>query len=56
MQKLTKRQITLAVLGYARRHGYYARTVRTMTMLYQGAVAEYRRDCVKVAWERKGGI
>ena len=38
---LTKGQVTSAVQNYARRHGYYVRTVRTISELRRAAVAEY---------------
>jgi hypothetical protein len=42
-RKLTSRELTEAVQGFARRHGYYARTVRTMTSLMLAAIAEWRQ-------------
>ena len=39
--KLTKKQLTQAIRAYARRHGFYARTVRTCTSLRYAAVKEY---------------
>lgn len=38
---LNRKEFTAAVQAYARRHGYYAATVRTMTALRLAAVAEY---------------
>jgi hypothetical protein len=43
MNKLTKSELTKAVRQYARRHGYYARTVRNMTSLRRAAILEYQR-------------
>ena len=40
--KLTKKQLTQAVNRYARKHGYYARTVRTVSSLRYAAIQEYR--------------
>jgi len=42
MKKLTKKEITKAIARYARRHGYYARTVREVDSLWKAAIAEYR--------------
>ncbi len=39
--KLTKSQMTQAIQQYARRHGYYARTVRAVTVLWLAAIREY---------------
>jgi hypothetical protein len=39
---LTKSQVTAAVQRYARRHGYYATTVRTVTVLFRAAMEEAR--------------
>jgi len=36
----TRSQVTAAVSRYARRHGYYARTVRDVTSLFREAMAE----------------
>lgn len=40
--KLTSKQLTQAIQRYARRHGFYARTVRTMTSLRLAAIAEWK--------------
>ncbi len=40
--KLTSKQLTEACQLYARRHGYYTRTVRTMTSLMLAAIKEWR--------------
>ncbi len=40
--KLTRRELTRAIARYARRHGYYARTVRACTALLLAAIAEWR--------------
>lgn len=45
--KLSKKQRTEAFQQYARKHGYYTRTVRHMTSLKQLAIQEYT--------ERKAG-
>ena len=42
MTKLTKKQLSQAVQKYARKHGWYARTVRTVTALRYAAIAEYQ--------------
>lgn len=42
MTKLTKTEMTQAVRRYARRHGHYVRTVRTMSVLRMAAIAEFR--------------
>lgn len=39
---LTKKELTAACQRYARRHGYYTRTVRGMTVLLLAAIAEWR--------------
>jgi hypothetical protein len=39
---LTKSQVTAAVTHYAQRHGYYARTVRTVTTLFRAAMNEWK--------------
>ena len=43
MKRLTKSELTVAVQRYARRHGYYARTVRTVSSLFYAAIVEWRR-------------
>ena len=40
--KLTRKELTQAVQRYARKHGFYARTVRGMTVLRLAAIAEWR--------------
>jgi hypothetical protein len=40
--KLTKKELTQAVQASARKHGYYASTVRTCTRLLLRAIEEYR--------------
>lgn len=40
--KLTRSELTAAVTAYARKHGYYVRTVRSMTSLKREAVAVYK--------------
>jgi len=45
---MTKAQVTAAVTSFARRHGYYVRTVRTMTALKMAAIQEYRRGTSQV--------
>ena len=39
--KLTSKELTKAIASYARRHGYYARTVRGMTSLRLAAISEW---------------
>ena len=43
MAKLTKSEMAKALARYARRHGYYARTVRTCSALRYAAIAEWRQ-------------
>lgn len=38
---LTRSEVTDAVRRYARKYGYYARTVRSMTSLRNAAMKEY---------------
>lgn len=42
MRKLTKKEITRAIQRYARRHDFYARTVREVSSLFYAALAEWR--------------
>ncbi len=44
MDKLTKSQLTEAIRKFARKHGHYASTVRTMSDLFYRAIAEYRNE------------
>jgi hypothetical protein len=37
----SKSEVTKAVTRYARKHGFYTRTVRTMTDLKRAAMKEY---------------
>ena len=37
---MTRKQLTKAIQQYARRHGYYARTVRAVTALRIAAIRE----------------
>lgn len=39
--KLTAKQRTVAIRRYARKHGYYARTVRAVRVLFLAALREY---------------
>lgn len=39
--KLTRKEVTAAVKRYARKHGFYHRTVRTVTSLRRSAIAEW---------------
>lgn len=41
-RKLTSKELTAAIKMYARRNGYYARTVRIVTVLFNAAIAEYK--------------
>lgn len=41
LRRLTKRELTKAVAAYCRKHGHFARTVRTMTVLRYAAVREF---------------
>lgn len=40
--KLTRKELTKAIACYARKHGYYASTVRTVTVLFNAAIQEHR--------------
>jgi len=40
--KLSRSDLTKAVQRYARKHGYYARTVRSMTRLRLAAILEWQ--------------
>lgn len=40
--KLSKTELTKAIARFARKHGYYARTVRNMTSLRLAAINEWR--------------
>lgn len=42
MKKLPKTEITKAICRYARRHEFYARTVREVSSLFYAALAEWR--------------
>lgn len=44
MRRIGQRERTRAIARYARRHGWYARTVRTCTSLRYAAMAEWRVD------------
>lgn len=48
--RITKAQRTKAVARFARRYGYYARTVRNMTSLRYRAVYEYATEVLKLDW------
>lgn len=39
--KLTKKQLTDAIRSYAKRHGYYARTVRAVSCLRYAAIKDF---------------
>jgi hypothetical protein len=39
---MTRKQLTKAIQKYARKHGYYARTVRAVTALRIAAIREAR--------------
>jgi hypothetical protein len=41
--KLTKKQLRKAVQQFARKHGYYCRTVRSCTSLRYAAIREYKQ-------------
>ncbi len=41
-RKLTKSELTKAIQTYAHKHNHYARTVRTMTVLFNAAIKEYK--------------
>lgn len=43
-RKLTRKELTQAVARYARRHGYYARTVRAVTVLFNAAIAAHKEQ------------
>lgn len=40
--KLSKSELTRAFDRYARRHGFYVRTVRAVTSLRQAAISEWK--------------
>lgn len=40
--KLTRTELTQAIRRYARKHNYYASTVRTVSTLFYAAIAEWR--------------
>lgn len=46
---LNAKEFTAAVRAYARKHGHYADTVRTMTTLRQAAVREFIMRQVEAA-------
>jgi hypothetical protein len=39
---MPKKELSRAIQRFARRHGYFARTVRSMTSLRLAAMAEWR--------------
>ncbi len=41
--KLSKKELTKAIAIYARKHGYYQRTVRSISVLFYAAIAEYKK-------------
>jgi hypothetical protein len=43
MRKLTKTELTQAYTHYARRHGFYVRTVRAVSALRYAAITEWRQ-------------
>lgn len=47
MKRLHGKELTKAIERYARRHGWYARTVRTVTSLRYDAVNEWRMLAIK---------
>lgn len=42
--KLNNKQLTVAIARYARKHGYYTRTVRVVTTLFNSAILEYKES------------
>ena len=40
--KLTRSELTAAVTAYARKHGWYVRTVRSMYYLKRKAIEDYK--------------
>ena len=40
-KKLTRSELTKAIARYARRHNFYARTVRAVSVLRQAAIKEW---------------
>lgn len=42
--KLTKKQLTQAIAKYARKHGFYARTVRAVSALRYAAIAAFKLE------------
>lgn len=41
LRRLGKKELTQAIARYARRHGYYARTVRAVSALHLAARLEW---------------
>lgn len=41
-RKLTKTELTRAVARFARKYGYYARTIRAVTVLFNAAINEFK--------------
>lgn len=54
--KITKAQRTKAVARFARRYGFYARTVRNITALRYRAVWEYATEILKIDWPMPAGV
>lgn len=48
--RLTRAERTKAINRFARRYGYYARTVRNMTSLRYRAVYEYATEVLQIGW------
>lgn len=43
-RKLTRKEVQAARVRYARRHGWYVRSVQPMTTLFAAALAEWRAN------------
>ncbi len=43
--KLTRKELTAAIARYARKHGYFSRTVRAVSALRYAACREYMENC-----------
>ena len=48
--KLTKKQMTQACQRYARKYGYYVRTVRDVTALKIAAITEYKKSHLVIGY------
>lgn len=51
---MTRQEISKAVQTYARRHGHYARTVRTVSALFYAAIDEWKNRRTKMVKSTDG--